>query len=73
MRIRRAHARHLCNPKGIASISSRLARQGLPWVNGQQSINRNVVLANRCWFDEAVTLATTPLGLMTFVGRDDPG
>src|SRR5437667_2991099 len=43
-----APMRDTCNPKGIASISPRLARQGLPWVNGQQSINRNVVLANRC-------------------------
>src|SRR5205823_14197883 len=59
----------LCNPKGIASSSPRLARQRLPWITGQHGINRNAVAAIRFWFDVCVTLPTTPLGLMIFVRR----
>jgi len=33
------------NPEGIASFSPRLARWRLPWVTGNQIINRNAVAA----------------------------
>ena len=59
----RCEAVAVFNPKGIASISPRLARQRLPWVNVANGNNRNAVAAIPVSFGARVKTATTPLGL----------
>src|SRR5438034_8016618 len=45
-------------------LHPKVARNELPWVIVQQSINRNAVAAILFSFGGRVTLATTPLGLV---------